>query len=412
MVRNGTPLAPQRRVARRPLNEIEVRDHGTLATRPLDGLLRGLAGLDSRPYRIVSLHLDARWDDEHQRERARLGLRKALAGAREGLAALPGDIAGPLERDLARADEYAGMVIKQRLDVGFEGIAAFFCEPRRLDLALLSHASLPTRLRVGTRADVLPLARSAQDMDIALVAVVETDETRIFELTMGGTTADVVTGDVPDRVQRGGWRQLRIQKHIAHQIQHHHRDAARDLTARFDAVAALRGRPPRVVLGGRDPMLSSLERSLPERVLAAATRAAHIDPQAAADELLDHVRLALSEALERTDRELLVTVKDEAAAGRGAVGVEPVLAAINAGRAREVLLDPGFDASGSTCTRCDLLTDSVRQECPACGGTAEPVGLADEIARRAVLAAAPVHIIERDGAATADWTGIAALLRY
>ncbi|MFH0899232.1 MAG: hypothetical protein V2A73_01255, partial [Pseudomonadota bacterium] len=269
------------------MNEIEVRDHGSLAAVSLEGLVKGLASLDVRPYHLVSLHLDSCWNDEQQRERARLVLKNALTREREKLQLLPDQVAAMLERDLGRAEGYATNVVKQRQDVGFEGIAAFYCESRDIDLAVLAHTSMETRLVVRPRPSLVPLARSASDIDIALIAVAETDEVRILELTVGGFVADSLEAEIPDRVQRGGWRQLRIQKHIADHIKHHHREAARDLLARYDGITALRGRPPRVVLGGREPMLAAFEHHLPDRLLAAAIRAPTLNPKAATTELIE-----------------------------------------------------------------------------------------------------------------------------
>lgn len=397
-------------MARRLLNEIEVRDHGALTMYPLDALLRGLAELDARPGAVVSLYLDSRWDDEHQRERARLGLRQAAARERERLRALPGEAADRIERDLARAEEYAHLVIKQRRDVGFEGIACFFSEPRGVDLVVLAHASMPTKLVVGPRPHLPPLVVSASEHDLALVAIVETDETRILEIATGGLFAhDRLEGDVPDRVQRGGWRQLRIQKHIADHIAHHHREGATDLMARFDAIAALRGRPPRVVLAGREPMLAGFERHLPERVLRRAIRATHVDPKLRTDQVLEIVRDALREAERRGHREALAAVVDAAAIGRGAEGLKPVLDAVNQGRLRELLLDRRFDAPGVECRRCgQLLEADSRASCPFCAGPLEPVSLKDELLRRAVLASAELHLVDEAGLPD----GIAATLRY
>ena len=397
-------------MARRLPSEIQVRDHGVLAAHPIDGLLRGLAAVDARPAQVVSMTLDARWDSEHKREHARLALKNALGAARAHVESLPPELGAALERDLARADEYAAVVVKQRLDVGFEGIAAFYCEPRRLDLVMLSHAAMPTALVVGPRPAIVPLARAAHELDLALVAVVETDETRIFELVLGGATAaETIVGDVPPRVGGGGWRQLRIQKHIADHRLHHHRQAARDLAARFDGVAAARGRPPRGVLGGREPALAAFERGLPERVLAQAIQAAGVAPQAPEGEVLGPVRAALAQAIAQAEQAAVAAVR-EATAGRGALGLPAVLEATHEGRLRELLVSDRFDRGGIRCTRCDRLDDRPAARCPRCAGDVEPVALLDELVRHAVLAQATVRTLH-DPALLAHEDGVAALLR-
>ncbi|MBI4511052.1 MAG: hypothetical protein HY698_15570 [Deltaproteobacteria bacterium] len=400
-------------MARRLPSELEVRERGNLTMQPLDTILKRLAQVDARPNAVVSLYLDARWNDEQQRERARLTLKRAVADAIQGLHSFPREVAESLERDLARAEEHAMSVIKQRRDVGFEGIAAFYCEAKGLDMIVLSHATMPTKLHVGPRPEIWPLARFANDFEIALVAVVETDETRIFEVALSGVLAEEsVEADVPDRVQRGGWRQLRIQKHIADHILHHHQQAARELCARFDGISAGRGRAPRVVLGGREPMLASLERTLPERVLMRAIRSPKIDPKGSTSEVLEQVREILALAVRRTQSELIHLAKEAAAVGRGALGVAPVIQAANAGRLWQLVVDERFQKEGSRCTRCDLLfSQSFAESCPACAGSVEAVSLRDELTRRAVLVGADVYAVD-DSGELANCEGVAATLKY
>src|SRR5512142_1532441 len=87
------------RVARRLMNQIAVREHGVLGTRAFDGLLRGLAGVAAGRTPVVSLYIDARWDDEQKRERARLTLKNDAARAREQVRDLPPADDQAFERD-------------------------------------------------------------------------------------------------------------------------------------------------------------------------------------------------------------------------------------------------------------------------------------------------------------------------
>lgn len=396
---------------RRVAGELDVRDHGALTIQPIDRVLRTLAELDAGHASVVSLYLDARWVDEQERERARLTLKGELAGERRRLASLP-ELAAALGRDLDRAEEYATSVIRQELDAGFDGVATFHCEHASIDLALLLHIAMPTRLMVAPRAHLLPFATALNDFDLALVAVTDTDETRIFELALGGLAEAVALhGDVPPRVAGGGWRQLRIQKHIADHLLHYHRQAAADLVARFDAIRMHNGRPPRVVIGGRPPLRAAFERNLPERVLARAIHLVAVGSQTKTTQILDEVRVALADELRKVEKEKLALLSDAVRGGRARLGVAGTLSAINEGNLRELVIDAGFASAGATCRGCGRLVLDAASACPACGGALERGPLFPELVRRAILASAEIHIVN-DARELAPHSGIAALTRY
>lgn len=404
-------------MARRLENAVAVRDHGRLGAWPLDALLRGLAEIEANDIGVVSLYLDARWGDEQQRERARLTVRNRLAEERAQLAAR-NDPGSPFQLHrsaaLERAETYATAVIRQRLDVGFEGIAAFFAPQRLLDLAVLTHAPMPTGVRLGPRPYLAPLVRCASDFELALIAVVETDETRILEISLGGLlNQEQLEGDVPDRVQRGGWAQGRIQRHISDHVLHHHREGAHALMTVFDRMTAMRGQPPRVVIGGHEPLLSSFERHVPDRILRRALRTTRLDPSLGDAEILAIVHELLDDEHRRADREALAQAREAAASGRGAVELQGVLAGLNMGRVRELYVERRFERPGWACTRCDQLLATEAPACPACGGALAHVSLLEELVRRAVLAGAAVRTVDAFGESRRDdWIGVAATFRY
>lgn len=392
----------------RPLwNQVTARDHRRIVRYPILGLIAGLCKLDARPHQVVSVFLDSHWDDEQERERARLTLKNELGKAFPGRP--HADSQAALARDLARAEAYATNVIRQRLDVGASGIAAFYCEPRDLELEILSPTSLPTSVHLGPRPHVGPLLRCVSEHGRTLVAIVETEEAKIIDLEVGGPTfAESIQGDVPPRVQRGGWRQLRIQKHIADHVLHHLRQAALALVGLFDEITTLVGHPPAVVLCGREPMLAAFARELPERLMGSALRVP-ADPRQGVLLLAEKVRVALKEARASQALTTFAAAKNAAGMGKGGLGPDNVLRLVNEGRVRELVLDPSFRAPATRCTRCDMLAVGDAEVCAFCGAQTLRVALEDELVRRSALCGAGLYLASID---ELHAYGVAAVPRY
>src|SRR5439155_25333250 len=186
---------------------------------------------------ILSAYLNLRWSDEQQRDRVWLTVRDRLRDEAElGEAAL----------------RFTEARVKQYEDVGYGGAALFLGDG--LEVAVRMRAELPTLVAIDTFAVVRPLMTSAHGHERALVALAASDEVRVFELAMGRLTpAGDFVGDVPNRHERGGWSQLKMQLHRQWHVDTLHREAAVVIARLFDA-----GGPVRVLLGGVDGAVADL----------------------------------------------------------------------------------------------------------------------------------------------------------
>ena len=101
--------------------------------------------------------------------------------------------------------------------------------------------------------------------------------------------------------------------------------------------------------------------------------------------------------------------------GRGAAGLEAVLAALNERRVETLLLGPGFAASGCTCPQCDSVYPQDGGKCPADG---TDLDCRDDVIESAVHLAleqsAGVLVVgdEEHRGELQSYGGIAAVLRF
>ncbi|MBI4246609.1 MAG: hypothetical protein HY614_05420, partial [Candidatus Rokubacteria bacterium] len=162
-----------------------------------------LARLRSEASPVVSVYLDTRWTDEHQRERARVFLKRELARARAG---------GPspdLAEDLAWVETRGERVIEQDEHANAGGIALFACRSLGLREVLPVRTPFEDTFVVGDRPAVGPLAALGEDVAPTLIVFVDGQRARLIPLHAAGRGEEVTLAhDVSGRHRRGGWALL------------------------------------------------------------------------------------------------------------------------------------------------------------------------------------------------------------
>jgi peptide chain release factor subunit 1 len=235
-----------------------------------------------------------------------------------------------------------------------DGMAVFACDRIGLWEAIGSHVEFDTQVTVGPTADLFQLARLLDDAVSAVIAVVDTSTCRLFVTRRGGIT-ERSGPDEPSaehkRHEQGGWSQARYQRHIDTQDQRFAREAA----AAIDRLVA-REKPDHVIIAGDERAISVLDAELSERVRPLVEHIARIQMHAGPDAVHDEVRPILS-ALEEADGQ---DAADRAIAGHrardlGVVGIDAVMAALEAGQVDELVIDE------TAHTDEELRTELVRQ---------------------------------------------------
>ena len=185
-----------------------------------------LARLDGGPPFVVSVYLDTRWSDEHNRDRARVFLKTALRKARAAGAAAAEDL------DWVEAES-------ERVLNGIEppppGVALFAGGPARLREVVPAARAFEDAFHVGDQVYLAPLARLLSEARPSAAVFVDGVRARLLPLFADGPGEEIVLEhEVEGRHRRGAWallNQSRYRRHIEAHREQHFEAVAQALTA-------------------------------------------------------------------------------------------------------------------------------------------------------------------------------------
>jgi peptide chain release factor subunit 1 len=366
--------------------------------------LRELARIETAPAPLVSVYLNTRWSDEHQRDRARIFAKKELERARQ-------NSAGALDRDLDWIEARVGEVLTQAPFPGAHGVALFACHALGLREVLPIRLSVEDAFVVGDAPYLTPLAHALETAPSTLIAFVDGANARLISAGAEGAAEEVtLQSEVPGHHRRGGWANLamsRYQRHIQDHRERHYEAAAVALQHVVEAHGT-----ERIVLAGEARNVALFRRHLPDHVagrIAGSIPGAGYEPAAAliarASELL--AKVEAREAVEAVDR----VITEAAKGGRAVVGTTATLEAVGRPAARRLYLLRSFSETGRECTACGTLQTGTSGACGVCHSETRPVDLGRELVDRVLAAGGTVSTLERHDE-LARLGGVAASLRY
>lgn len=381
----------------------------TLPRGPIGGadageLLAALSRLPAASSPVVSVYLDTRWTDEHQRERVRVFVAGEVRRARA-------HAAGALGRDLDWLEAQVAGIVNQSYAPEASGIAVFACEPLGLRAVLPSRVAFEDRFMVEERAYLRPLAEAVEAAPPALIVWTDARHARLVPVAMDGAADELVLHhDVPGHHSRGGWAQLaqsRYQRHIRAEQDRHLEAVAAMVTALL-----LEGGIDRIVMAGDPETAGRFRERLPATAaarVAATVRAGRHEPAAAL------VQRAL-DALGQRDAQALAddvdaAITEAAKGGRAAAGVAATLDAVAKGAVHRLYLLEDFREMGVRCEHCGALAAGFVRPCPFCGRDTTVTELGETLVERVVASGGRVLTVERH-AGLAERGGIVAALRH
>lgn len=375
---------------------------------PIVNELRELAHLRSDADPVVSLYLNTRWSDEMQRDRVRLFVRQKVKEAR-GLG-----IDSGLEESLDRVERYVEGLVRQAYEASANGMAIFACRGLGLWKTIPSQRSFEPQFALAETPHLLQLARTVEDFEPLVVAMVDAKGARIFETAVGEMVAEArIVRSAPKRHSMGGWSQLRYQNRVDHEIE-------RNLERAAMHVAYLVQDDPayHVVLVGPHEMVREFEARLPlaarERIIGTRSNpglrgARRPEVQ---EELIAGAIDELSAWERETEEDRAHRVVGEAlAGGLAVVGPEDVVLAANEERVHVLVIEGDFSSPGWRCRQCEALAARGPIECSYCGGAVDQVELGEALIRRVLRAGGEVDVVEPQ-ARLHHYRGVGAFLRH
>lgn len=212
-------------------------------------LLRRLAEFDTgEAAGVLTLYLDMR----PQQTGESPGQRDALIIMRDRLREIERtlkrrDDIDDLHADVARVEAY----LATEFPTETQGLAVFACHQAGLFETVESGRPFETQVAFGRRPQLYQLARQIDDLETAVVAVVDTNTARLFVMRTGFMNEvggpDRRDQDEYHKHKAGGWSQARFQRHI----QNNREEFARSAAEAIEALVAREG-ATRLILAGNE----------------------------------------------------------------------------------------------------------------------------------------------------------------
>lgn len=380
---------------------------GTVAPRTGDvtARLQALARTTPGTAPIVSVYLDTRWSDEHQRERVRIFLKNEIRKA----AAMS---VGQLEADLAWIAAEGERLVGHEVHPEIAGVAMFAGGPGRLREVLPVAVPFSDSFTVASTPRLRPLATALGGAPRAAVLFVDSESARLVAVTEQGP-GDEVTLEAADALgqhRRGGWLlllQSRYQRHIHVHRARHFEAVAAALTDLVDHHG-LRA----IVLAGEPRNLAVFRAHVPLRLsgrIAGEVSAARYEPSSLlAERALAVIRHRGAGDLAAALDTVLV---DAEGGGHAAAGADATVDAVNRGAVDRLYLLRSYEEEGRACPACQALQRDASGECRRCGAATGLMELGEGMVQRVLAAGGDAASVEAH-AGLERAGGVAALLRY
>lgn len=393
----------------------------------LDGTLSDLARLESGSEPIVSLYLDIRWRDEHQRNRVRLFVQERV---RQTLGHyLPGSPGRDgLERTLKRVQDHVSGLLGQQYESDKNGLALFACESLNLWRPFFFRRPLRNELATDRIPHLMQLARFQDDFAPAFVVMPSHEGADIYRVSLGDLAVEAKLRGAPLPLQKKEHysagtgkpghhsdRDKKNQRHEQEFLQKTLRAAATELETLCDRTPACA-----VVLVGTSEMLAVFERELSERIreriIARLPRPRGWEGGDGVrnDGIIEGVAKAVQEHEAKDEEHAVDSVVGQALrGGLGVLGPRDVIEALNQGRVHKLVIEADFDRNGWQCDNCNALGENTEalETCPYCDAHVHGVHvLGEALIARALRGDAEVEVVAHTNKLH-SYRGVGAFLR-
>ncbi len=294
-------------------------------------LLRELSRLAETDRTVMSVYLDVArgWDSAHEfvgREARRLV-----------------SLLGKTERDYFETSlSFLGDYIRDKKAAGFHGPGiAFFADLGADFVRGVELVSSPEPLLVvDDEAIIYPLALELDEYEPIGVIMIDAHCSRIL-IVAGQVLEDIDTfcKRIHHLAKVGGWSQMRYQRRRTKQIQHFTQDTVDKASAIFNKAGI-----KRIVIAGRDRMITELEKAFPKRWKEKIAATVRWDLDAADQDFLRKIRPILEKTERDQEKNLLQNVVAELRrAGLAVSGIDATLKALNMGQVDTLFLSENLD---------------------------------------------------------------------
>jgi peptide chain release factor subunit 1 len=347
----------------------------------MDDVLRRLAEIDAGELPLLSIYLDVRPEATGERPALREGLivlKDRLHEIRKTF--LPrGASLDSFDQDAKRVNSF----VETEMASSTAGLAIFACGGMGLFESIEAAAPFDNQVTVDRHADLFQLARLNEELETAVVAVVDSNTARVFAYRHARLKEVEVRDEDSTHFQKrstGGWSQARYQRHI----DKHRQDFAREMAGSIEQIIATE-RAEHLILAGDEVAITPLRNALSADALGKLKDVLRIDIRAPRDAIAREVAPLLKAAERESGAAIVDQLVAEIRRGRlGVAGIAATSTALDRGQVDVLVID---------------------------GGANQDTEVRGNLVRRALLTGADLETVE-GSAALGEFGGVGALLRY
>lgn len=319
--------------------------------------------------------------------------------------------------ELAADVEVIERYFEHEFDWTGRSVAVFSCAAKDWLRSFPLAVPLRSRVRVGDRPHVKPLADLLDSYGGYGVALVDKQGARFFYFHLGELIEqEGMLGEAVRHTKRGGGSQaagrrggIAGQTNYTEEVAERNLREAAEFAARFFAENNVR----RVLIGGTEENVNLFRSLLPKAWQSLVVGTFPMSMTASHTEVLERAMQIGEEAERRQEAKWVESLITAAAKGKNAVlGLDDTLKALNDGRIQTLFILEGDRQPGYQCTQCNYLTAVEVADCPYCGGEVKSIPDAVELAVRQVMQNGGEVEVLRQNEALAQKGRIGALLRY
>lgn len=292
---------------------------------------------------------------------------------------------------------------------GAHGIAVFCAAGDALFEVVRLPRPVPSEVLIGRKPFVEPLV----DMTTGggwCVLLVNREAARVLRGSEHRLDEVATISERPPRGQhdQGGWSQARYERAVDEDVDDHVKRTTDVLYRRFKRAPFAH-----ILIGATRELAPLVEERLHPDLRSRLAGRIDIDVEhSSPEEILAAARPVMEEHARRLEEETLGRLRERAADGRAAIGLEDVLAALSERRVETLLLADGFSATARQCPQCGWLGPDNVATCPADGSDMEPREDVADLAIARALAQSAGVLVPKASDEIAERGGIAAVLRF
>lgn len=368
-------------------------------------VLRDLSALTRGEHPVLSLYLDWTVDSN--------GQHKGMAALDQELARHAADLPerGPardsFEADRQRVAQYLASDEAREAT----GIVIFACDGQGVFETIPLVVAVETYIAVDYTPHLYHLARLIDDNETFAVAVAEGQQAQVYVFSLESMqhVDNTQAREDVQRVDAGGWSQLRYQRHTGFVIQLHMNDLARALQETVDRHEA-----NHIVILTNDSVKGHVRAALPPQLSERVVDMLHYQRTDDPEQIFANLEPMMREVERQQEEELLGRLETQLATKGGLAfgGEKEVAMALLKGQVDTLLLSAAYQGGpGGECPTCGTLRPGQRQNCPYDGSEMQPVELREALVAHTMRQSGRVEVVGIDGALE-QHGGVAAILRF